>query len=291
MLALGQLSNPDYSYHRGGWSFDRFKDKDDRLKAAEKACKLAYPILVEALKDSSADVNYMAAYGLTILVDRNALYAHRAVSPLTEWCRREKRSFSAAAKFLGNYGNQDSGKVLLELLESPILTDFGTFGGYPYFEIVESIGKLKPEGAVPILVRKIEKIAASNGRGVQAELKALANLGPEGVKELLKIFNSIDNLAIQIQTAEVLSKVGDKDSAEPIVALLSEVKKTGPKNTKLNVGSYESRDEAYIRTCRVLLEALLELDPKLAKAQAELILLDGPKNLRKVAINVLSESG
>jgi len=290
MLALGQLSNPPYSYFvgNGGWSVDRFKENDDRLKAAEKVRKLAYPVLVEALKDNSADVNYMAAYGLTILADRNESYAYRAVSPLTEWCRTENRCFYAAANYLGSYGDQESGKVLLGLLESQTLIK-------GYNQIVEAIEKLKPEGAVPILLRKVETIAALKkpwygARGPQ-ELNALANLGDEGAKALLTIFNSTDNLAVQIQAARLLSQVDVKDSAEPIVELLAKVKKAGTKNTQLIPCVNESRDEAYIRSCRTLLEALLELEPKLAKAQAEIILLDGPKNLRKVAINVLSEAG
>lgn len=287
MLALGQLSNPHYSYHRGGWSVDRFKDKDDRLKAAEKACKLAYPILVEALKDNSADVNYMAAYGLIILANRNAPYTYRVVSPLTEWCRTENRCFYAAAAYLGSYGDQESGKVLLGLLESktPIKAH----------NIVEAIEKLKPEGAVPVLLRKVKAFAALKkpwygSRGPQ-ELNALASLGDEGVKALFTIFNSTDNLAVQIQAARLLGQVGAKDNAEPIVELLTRVKKAGPKNTQLIPCVNESPDEAYIRSCRTLLEALLNLDPNLAKAQAELIFLEGPQNLRKVAINVLSEAG
>jgi len=286
LLALGDLSlpfNPNES-----WSVKCFNDKKDREKAAAKVRKLAYPVLVEALKDSSADVNHMAALGLAILATGN-LYASiapdlRAVEPLTEWCRRENRCFYIAADYLGNHGNKQTGQVLLAILKSQPPTKGNS-------QIVYALEKLKPKGTVPILLRNVEAIAPTFKLGYDRlpELQALAKFGPEGAKALLTIFNSTDKLPVKIESARLLGQVRSKQAVDAIAAFLLNLIAEGPENPKLIPRGNEDSKDAYIRSCGIVLEALFRLDRQQAETHAENILLNGPEDLKHIALKIWSD--
>lgn len=153
LYALGELSYPDFpsSPRENRWSAQHI-EKRDRQKIAARVREQAYPVLVESLNDPSVDVNRMAALGLTIYAtgsQRSSIAPDlRAVTPLTNWCNSQNLCFRELSEYLGLYGNADTGKVLLAVLKSQLPTK----GDY---NIVAALGKLKPEGAVPVLVRNI----------------------------------------------------------------------------------------------------------------------------------------
>lgn len=292
LLALGELSYPNTPAFPGKarWSVERFKTKEDREKVASKVRKLAYPVLVKALKDPSADVNRMAALGLTILAAGNKYDSIgtdlRAVGPLTEWCRTQNKSFFSLTRYLGANGNAESGKVLLAVLKSQPPTKGDA-------QIVFALKKLKPKGAVPVLVRNIRARALKYKRwymGEGRELEALAEFGKEGADSLLEIFNSTGNLAYKINSARLLGEVGNKQATDAIATFLPNLIAAGTENPKLLLGANEDRDDAYIRSCGTILEALQKLDKDRAKEIAETVLLRGPEALRRVSLKVWSES-
>jgi len=292
LLALGELSYPNRPAYPGKarWSVERFNKKEDREKVASEVRKLAYPVLVEALKDPSADVNRMAALGLTILAAGNKYDSIgpdlRAVGPLTEWCRTQNKSFFSLTRYLGANGNAESGKVLLAVLKSQPPTKGDA-------QIVFALKKLKPKGAVPVLVRNIRARALKCKRwymGEGRELEALAEFGKEGAYSLLEIFSSTDNLAYKIKSAHLLGEVGNKQATDAIATFLPNLIAAGTENPKLILGDNEDRDDTYIRSCGTLFEALQKLDKDRAKEIAETVLLRGPEALRRVSLKVWSDS-
>ena len=292
LLALGELSYPNSPAHPGDrrWSTDRFKEKADRLKVAARARSLAYPVLVEALNDRSTDVNRMAALGLTILAkgNRHDWIAPdlRAVGPLTEWLRREKVCLNSTIGYLADRGNERTGEALVAVLKSQPPTKGNT-------QIVFALKKMKPDGAVPVLVRNIKARAPACRRwypGEERVLEALSAFGEEGADSLLEIFNSVENIAYRIGAARLLGEVANKDAAGPIAEFLPKMIEAGRESPELTARGNLTREEIYALSVRTVLQALAKLDAELARKRARNILLNGPQPLKPAALEVWSES-
>ncbi|MBN1393398.1 MAG: hypothetical protein JW947_11445 [Sedimentisphaerales bacterium] len=287
LLGLGKLCYPQYYYFSGEQWAERSKIKINVGKAAEKVRKLAYPVLAEATKAPSSDINYIAAFSLTILAAGNVYDKIapdlRAVSPLNDWCRAQNKCFFPLTEYLRDHGNMESGKVLLDVMKSQSPLNYDC-------HVVEALKKLKPDGVVPVFVRNI---GAKTGDYKQSksyydncELDALAKFGKEGEDALLEILKSNSNLMYRIQSARLLGEINSRDGTELTTNLLLKVVETGPNNQELVSRSSESQEEAYIRCCGILFEALFKMDPDAAKIQAEDILLNGPEELKNIALKI-----
>jgi len=284
LLGLGELSHPSHPPYPGkaGWSPAALETPDERNRAAAKTRELAYPVLVEALDDPSPLINTVAAEGLLILARGSGAIQPdlRAVEPLTRWCERHNQCTYPLTDYLANYGDAETGRVLLDVLKSQT-----SERGDPH--LVGAVGKLKPPGAVRVLDRNVRaKFAGREGPyGLPRELEVLAEFGSPGKEALVAIFREVDHMSCRLHTARILARKHWQEAAEPIAELLRQTIEAGPASEKLvSSSSTESREKAYVRTCASLIESLQRLDPAQAKQIAEAVIRNGPGSLRAACL-------
>lgn len=293
LFALGELSYPTAPPHPGKrrWSADRFDTPESRARMARKVRELGFSVLVEATKAPSETINHAAAKGLTVFA-AGSKYDRispdiRAVGPLTDWCATNSTIFHHLARFLADHGNEETGKALLGVLKAQPPTQGNGF-------IVWVLGKLKPAGTVPVFVRNIKACEAeAEGRHNAAftpcgELSALPNFETEGADALRQIASESNNFAHRFRAAYLLGKTGKEKTIPLLVECLDEFVTAGPQNPNLRVSVTSNRVGAYMDGCRVLLAALAEVDLATAQEQAKIILLNGPNQLEKLAVEVLA---
>ncbi len=289
LVALGELSYAERPAYPGKakWSREKLRTNEARKVAAFRCRTLAYPVLVAALEDGSPELSEMAAQGLTILAS-GAMHGEkpdpRAVKPLTEWCRRRQRCFNPLANYLAKHGDEEAGRVLLEILRSRP-ADAKDMG------IVSALAKLRPDGAVPVLLRNLRARYAGKKSyyGSPAEVKALAQYGEAGAQAILTFFTEFDHMLYRIACAGHLADLEHKPAADPVAAYLLEVIEAGPENPKLVIGGgqgHMTREEVYLSRCRTLFRTLNRLDPGQAKAIARKVLLEGPATVTPAAVEV-----
>ncbi|MBN2493143.1 MAG: hypothetical protein JXR96_01025 [Deltaproteobacteria bacterium] len=286
LLALGELSHPRSPPFpgRASWWAERPEDAQAREAAARRTRARAFPALVRALEDRSEPVSRSAAVGLLILAQGNRNTGvepdPRAAAPLVAWCRRHETCPHPLPAYLADHGGPEAGRVLLAILKAqPADSGDG--------HIVEALRKLKPEGAVPVLVRNVRaRFARYEDRyGSPDELDALADFGPQGAQEILKLFQTLNSPRIELAAARLLADLGHEPAREPIEKLLRSVIRAGPQGLRL-AGHRGTRAQAYAYACRILLGALRDLDAGRARRVAEEILREGPEALRPAALEV-----
>jgi len=291
LLALGELSFPEYPEYpgEGRWSTDRLKTLDERKQAASKTRKLAYPLLLAALEDPSEQVNYMAALGLTIFAQGSRYVPARSdtetVDALARWCVTQKRSIDYLTKYLGDYGDQETGQALLEVLRSSPAHKTER-------QLAEAIGKLKPEGAVDVLTTKVRAIYLKYKKPYRtpSELHALAEFGEDGLAAAQELFEQVNSLSCQLAIAELLSRNRYQPAAESLEKLVRETIEAGPNNPKLvPASSSETKAETYIRRCKSLFESLHRLNPAVSRKIARKVVLNGPDLLRPAFLTWLTD--
>ena len=287
LLGLGELSYPGRPPYPGKaeWSSDALQTPDERNQVAAKTRELAYPVLVEALDDPSPLVNAVAAEGLLILAcGKGSIQPDlRAVELLTRWCEMHNRCAYPLTDYLARYGDAETGRVLLSVLESQ-----GRGRGDPH--LVTAVGRLKPPGAVAVLDRNVRAHFARYGPrhyGSLRELDVLAEFGAAGSEALLAIFREVDQMSCRLHAAQILARLHCREAAEPIAELLRRTIEAGPASEKLvPSSSSESREKAYVRTCASLIGSLQILDPPRARQVAESVIRNGPGSLRAACLEV-----
>jgi hypothetical protein len=284
LLGLAELSCAHYRPYPGKtkWSRDVFETPEEQIKLATATRKLAIPILLAQLENADAHINYMAAVGLTIIAqDKSSTDRKRLVEPLTNWCRKRQICFYPLTEYLGQHGDAETGRALLEVLKSQAPNRGES-------HLIGAIQKLKPAGALPVLQRNVRAyVDRYKGRyGPPVELGAMSEFGDPGTQAVFAILTDIDQLNIQLSAAGILARKKHKPAAEPIAALLQRTIDSGPTNQKLNRRSSESKEQAFVRTCASLLKSLATLDNQQAKKIAEDVIRNGPKSIRAECLKV-----
>ncbi len=289
LVALGELSYAEQPAYPGKaeWSREKLRTSEQRMTAASHCRTLAYPVLVAALGDASSELSEMAAKGLTILASGNQFGEkpnEAAVKPLTEWCRTRQQCFWQLAGYLAQHGNEETGRVLLEILRSRA-------AGADDNGMVFALGRLRTHGGVPVLLRNLRAYAAKRKRfyGTPAHVTALAQYGDTGAQAILTFFTDFDHMLYRVDCAKHLAELEYRPAAAPLAAYLREVIQAGPTNPNLVMGSGEghlTREQVLLARCRALFRALDQLDAGETKAIAGEVLLDGPAEVAPAAVEV-----
>jgi hypothetical protein len=281
LLAFGELScahRPPFP-GKTEWSPQRFKTTAEREEIAAQMLETAYPILVAALDDPSANVHQMAAIGLTIIGQVNP--DRRSIDLLTGWSQQQRHCFYPLTEHLGKHGTAESGRVLLEILRSQRPERGDT-------HLVSAIGMLKPAGTVAVLDRNVRACFAVDNRraGVPNELVVMAELGEPGIDAVFAILCEVDQMNCQLAAAQLLSQKQYKEATVPLAKFVLGTIEAGLSNPKLIPQNHESPEEAYVRTCTMLIDSLNRLDAQQAKQIAEKVILNGPSSLGAVCLRV-----
>jgi len=284
LFTLASLSY-DYTPYPGDrlWHEKAFESEKKHQEAYKKVHKLAYQLMLKAIKDPNPKINQMAAMGLTILAQgresEGIVASPTAVPHLNAWCKSQNKVLYSMIEFLEEHGNKESEKILLNILKS-----YDPSKGNRH--IVYYLAKKKTEGAIPVLSRNLlasgEK---SDWEYSYEELEGLHHFGQEGAKAIHEVLNQIDDINGEIRLVEALGALIYKRAVEDVAKVLKKLITDDWQKLGIYDRNYYIR-KAYLEGTRKVFKAYFALAPELAKKEAEKVLLNGPEMLKLVAIEV-----
>ena len=265
------------------WERKSLDANTEILEISSAIHKLAFPIMLKAIKDPNPQINKTAALCLTILSEGSEFDKVPAkpstVPHLNAWSKNQNKVFYTQVEFMEKYGNKETEEIFLQILKSQPPNKGNT-------HLIHFLGKKKTRGAVSVLARNLLAISL---KGVWLEgcpeLSNIVHFGEEGAKALFDLIKKVEDINCKVIFAERLGELQCKPASGDLHKLLKGILVKDWKKLGFKMKNGNGR-EAYFYRCETLFKALYKCDPKLAKKEAAKVLLNGPEMLKLLALDI-----